>query len=293
MTDDCDCQRAIEELIDRLMAEKHNRTSDDVITNNSKEWDHDRRVMRNHATRVILAEFEYRPPGTIVPKDFMERHILRTFLASHAWRPSLEVRLNGGVLGWSKSIDWARANLVTDKLLMRALHVPGSGYQLVSGADRMVQEHLREQEVQNLRALHEQADGSPRLKRKRVEAEVEDCNAIYIMFDPKRPDRCKIGAGNGDCTARQTEARRWTDSEAKLVHVEHIGSGYALKAEVFARKQLELKGYRVNGEWVHCKWPLAVPILRALGQQARDQLARVGGSASNVDSIDGGGFEMA
>ena len=94
------------------------------------------------------------------------------------------------------------------------------------------------------------------------------------MFDPKRPDRCKIGAGNGDCTARQTEARRWTDGEAKLVHVEHIGSGYALKAEDFlARKQLGFKGHRVNGEWVHCKWSLAVPILEALGKQARDQLA--------------------
>ena len=293
MTDNCDRQRVIEKLIDRLMAEKHNRTSVDVITNNSEEWDHDRRVMRNHATRVILAEFEYRAPGTIVAKDFMERHILRTFLASHAWRPSLEVRLNGGVLGWSKSIDWARGNLVTDKLLMSATDVPGSGYQLVSGAEHMVQKHLREQEVQALRAFHEPADGSPKLKRKRVEAEVEDCNAIYIMFDPKRPDRCKIGAGNGDCTARQTEARRWTDSEAKLVHVEHTGSGYALKAEVSARKQLELKGHRINGEWVHCKWSLAVPILQALGKQARDQLARVQGSPSNEDSVDWGGFEMA
>jgi hypothetical protein len=196
-------------------------------------------------------------------------------------RPSLEVRLNGGVLGWSKSIDWARGDLVTDKLLMSANEVPGSGYQLVTGAEHMAQEHLREQEVQTLRALHEQTDGSPRIKRKRVEAEVEDCNAIYIMFDPKRPDRCKIGAGNGDCTSRQTEARRWTDSEAKLVHVEHIGSGYALKAEVSARKQLELKGHRVNGEWVHCKWSLAVPILQALGNQARDPLARVQGSPSN------------
>lgn len=285
MTDNCDRQRAVEELIDRLMAEKHNRTSDDVITNNSEEWDHDRRVMRNHAARVILAEFEYRPPGTIVPKDFMERHILRAFLASHAWRPSLEVRLNGGVLGWSKSIDWARGNLVTDKLLMGATDVPGSGYQLMSGAEHMVQKYLREQEVQALGAFHEQADGLPKLKRKRVEAEVEDCNAIYIMFDPKRPDRCKIGAGNGDCTARQTVARLWTDSEAKLVHVEHIGSGYALKAEVSARKQLELKGYRVNGEWVHCKWPLAVPVLQALGKQARDQTARVQCLPPTEDSI--------
>lgn len=274
MADNSDRQRAIEKLVDRLMAEKNGRTSVDVTANNSEEWDHDRRVMKNHATRVILAEFEYRPPGAVVPKDFMERHILRTFLASYAWRPSLEVRLNGGVLGWSKSVDWARGDLVTDKLLMSANDVPGSGYQLVSGAEQMVQEHLREQEVQTLRALYEQADGSPRLKRKRVEAEVEDCNAIYIMFDPKRPDRCKIGAGNGDCTARRTEARRWTDGDAKLVHVEHIGSGYARKAEDSARKQLGFKGHRVNGEWVHCKWSLAVPILEALGKQARDQLAR-------------------
>jgi len=166
MTDNSERQHTIEELIDRLMAEKNNRTSVDVITNNSEEWDHDRRVMRNHATRVILAEFEYRPLGAIVPKDFMERHILRTFSASYAWRPSLEVRLNGGVLGWSKSIDWARGALVTDKLLMSANEVPGSGYQLVTGAEHMAQEHLREQEVQTLRALHEQADGSTRIKRK-------------------------------------------------------------------------------------------------------------------------------
>src|SRR5271163_3645922 len=132
MTDNSDRQCAIEELIDRLMAEKHNRTSVDVNTNNSEEWDHDRRVMKNHATRVILTECEYCPPGAIVPKEFMERHILRTFLASHAWRPSLEVRLNGGVLGWSKSIDWARGELVIDKLLMSANDVLGSGYQLVS-----------------------------------------------------------------------------------------------------------------------------------------------------------------
>ena len=180
---------------------------------------------------------------------------------------------SGGILKWSNAVDWARVDLVKDGLLMRATDVPGSGYQLVTGAEHMVQKHLREQEVQALRARDEQADGSPKKKRKRVEAEVEDCNAIYIMFDPKRPDRCKIGAGNGDCTARQTEARLWTDGEAKLVHVEHIGSGYARKAEDSARKQLGFKGHRVNGEWVHCKWSLAVPILQALGKQARDQLA--------------------
>jgi hypothetical protein len=270
MTNNSDRQRAIEELIERLMAEKNNRTSVDVITNNSEEWDHDHAVMRNHAAPIILTELEYCPPGAIVPKNFMERHILRTFLASHTWRPSLELRLNGGILKWSNVVDWARGDLVNDGLLMRATDVPGSGYQLVTGAQYMVQKHLREHEVQALRARDEQADGSPKKKRKRVEAEVEDCNAIYIMFDPKRPDRCKIGAGNGDCIARQTEARRWTDGEAKLVHVEHIGSGYALKAEDSARKQLGFKGHRVNGEWVHCKWSLAVPILQALGKQARD-----------------------
>jgi hypothetical protein len=274
MKNNSDRQRAIEEVIERLMAEKHNRTSADVITNNSGEWDHDLALMRIHAEPIILTELEYRPPGAIVPCDFMDRLILRTFLASHAWRPSLEVRLKGGNLRWVNGVAWARANLVKDGLLMRADAVSGGDYQLVTGAEHMVQKRLREQEVQALRARDEQADGSPKKKRKRVEAEAEDCNAIYIMFDPKRPDRCKIGAGNGDCTARQTEARRWTDGEAKLVHVEHIGSGYALKAEDSARKQLGFKGHRVNGEWVHCQWSLAVPILQALGKQARDQLAR-------------------
>src|SRR5271170_4685532 len=121
MTDNSDRQCAIEELIERLMAEKHNRTSVDVTTNNSEEWDHDHAVMRNHAARIILTELlEYCPPGAIVPKDFMERHILRTFLASHAWRPSLELRLNGGILKWSKAVDWARVDLVKDGHLMRA-----------------------------------------------------------------------------------------------------------------------------------------------------------------------------
>lgn len=274
---------AHEELVQRLMAEKQNRTSVNVITNNSEEWDHDHAVMRNHAAPIILRELQDRPPGTIVPKDFMERRILRTFLDRYAWRSSLELRLNGGNVKWFNAVNWARGDLVNDKLLMRAPDVPDSGYQLVTGAEHMVQEHLHGQEVQLLRALHEQADASPKKKRKRVEAEVEDCNAIYIMFDPKRPDRCKIGAGNSDCTARQTEARRWTDGEAKLVHVEHIGSGLALKAEFSARKRLELEGHHVNGEWVHCKWSLAVPILQALGKQARDQLARAQGSTLNTE----------
>ena len=141
----------------------------------------------------------------------------------------------------------------------------------MTGAEHMVQKHLHEQEVQALRARHEQADGSPKKKWKRVETEVEDCNAIYIMLDPKRPDCCKIGAGNGNCKARETVAQLWTDGEAKLVHVEPIGSGLALRAETSARKKLERAGHRVNGEWVHCKWSLAVPVLEALGRQARDQ----------------------
>ena len=273
MTNNSDRQREIEELIERLMAEKHNRTSAEVITNNSKEWDHDHAVMRYHAAPIILTELGCRPPGTMVPKDFMERHILRSFLASHPWRELLELRLNGGILKWANAVDWARGDLVKDKFLMKAPDVPGSGYQLVTGAEHMVQEHLREQEVQALRARHELADKSPKKKRKRVGAEVEDCNAIYIMFDPKRPDRCKIGAGNGDCKARETEAKRWTDGEAKLVHVEHIGSGLAQKAETSARKQLELAGHRVNDEWVECKWSLAVPVLETLGRQARGQFA--------------------
>ena len=81
MTNNSDRQREIEELIERLMAEKHNRTSAEVITNNSKEWDHDHAVMRYHAAPIILTELGCRPPGTMVPKDFMERHILRSFLA--------------------------------------------------------------------------------------------------------------------------------------------------------------------------------------------------------------------
>ena len=162
MTNNSDRQREIEELIERLMAEKHNRTSAEVITNNSKEWDHDHAVMRYHAAPIILTELGCRPPGTMVPKDFMERHILRSFLASHPWRESLELRLNGGILKWANAVDWARGDLVKDKFLMKAPDVPGSGYQLVTGAEHMVQEHLREQEVQALRARHELADESPK-----------------------------------------------------------------------------------------------------------------------------------
>ncbi len=270
MTNSSDRQSEIEELIERLMAEKHNRTSVEVITNNSEEWDHDIAVMRNHARRIILMELEYRPPGTIVPCDFMDRLILRTFLATHARRPSLEVRLKGGNLRWVNGVAWARADLVKDVLLMRADAVSGGDYQLVTGAKEMVQKHLRELEVQALRAQQEHADGSPKQKRKRIGADVEDPDTIYIMFDPKRPDRCKIGAGNGDCKARETEAKRWTNGEAKLVHVQHIGSGLALKAETSARKKLELAGHRVNDEWVECNWSVAKPILEALGQQALD-----------------------
>jgi hypothetical protein len=265
MTNNSDRQREIEELIERLMAEKHNRTSVEVITNNSEEWDHDLAVMRDHAVPIILTELENRPPGDIVSKDFMERLILKTFLDGHAWRPSLEVRFKGGNLKWFNAVNWARGNLVQAGLLTRAPDVPDSGYQLVTGAEHMVQKHLHEQEVQALRARHEQADRSPKKKSKRVETEVEDCNAIYIMLDPKRLDRCKIGAGNGNCKARETEAQLWTDGEAKLVYVEHIGSGYAKKAENSARKRLERAGHRVNGEWVHCKWSLAVPVIEALG----------------------------
>jgi hypothetical protein len=239
MTDNVDRHRENEELIERLMAEKRTRSGVNVITNNSEEWDHDHAFMRHHASRAILAELAERQPlGAIVEKDWMERHILRTFLSAYPWRLSLEFRLNGGHVKWPSAVDWARVDLCNDKvkLLMKARDVPGSGYQLVAGAEHLARKALHEQEVQALRALREQTDGSPKKTWKRVEAEVEDCNAIYIMFDPKRPDRCKIGAGNGDCKARQTEAQLWTDGEAKLVHVEPIGSGYARKAEDSARK---------------------------------------------------------
>jgi hypothetical protein len=277
MTDHIDRQRENDELIERLMAEKRTRSSVNVITNNSVEWDDDHAFMRHRASRTILTELsERQPPGAVVEKDWMERHILRTFLSTYPWRPSLEFRLNGGHVKWASAVDWARVDLCNDKvkLLMKARDVPGSGYQLVAGAEHLARKAMYEQEVQALRALHEQTDGSAKKTWKRVEAEVEDCNAIYIMFDPKRPDRCKIGAGNGNCIARQTEARLWTDGEAKLVHVEHVGSGLAKKAEDSARKQLGFKGHRVNGEWVYCKWSLAVPILQALGKQARDQIAK-------------------
>jgi hypothetical protein len=283
MANDTERQGENEELIDRLTTEKRTRSNENVRTNNSEEWDHDHALMRHHAARAILMELgEHSPPGAIVEKDFMERQILRTFLANHAWRPSLGLRLNGGNVKWANAVDWARKDLGDEKLLMRATDVPGSGYQLLAGAEHLARNALHEQEVQALRNLHEQADYSRKIMRKRVETEVEDCNAIYIMFDPKRPDRCKIGAGNGDCKARETEARLWTDGEAKIVHVEHIGSGYARKAEESARKQLGFKGHRVNGEWVHCKWSFAKPILEALGRQARDQLAKGQGPTWNA-----------
>lgn len=284
MIDDIDRQRENEGLIERLMAEKRDRSSVNVITNNSEEWGHDHAFMRHHASRAILTELiERRPQGAIVEKEWMERQILRTFLASYAWRPSLGLRLNNGNVKWANAVDFARKDLCEEKLklLMRATEVPGSGYQLVAGAEHLARKALHDQEVQALRAQHEAADASPRKLRKRVEAEVEDSNAIYIILDPKRPDRCKIGKGNGDCKARQKEAQLWTDGEAKLVHVEHVGFEFAGKAEDFARKQLGLKGHRVNGEWVHCKWSDAVPILQTLGKQARDQIGK--GQSLNIE----------
>ena len=96
-----------EGLIERFMAQ--NRTSHEVSTNNSEEWHHDLAVMRDHAEKIIQTELlEYCPPGRIITCDFMDRHILKTFLASHAWRPSLEVRLKGGNLRWVNGVAWAR-----------------------------------------------------------------------------------------------------------------------------------------------------------------------------------------
>ena len=180
-----------------------------------------------------------------------------------AW---LELRLNGGILKWSNAVDWARVDLVKDGLLMRATDVPGSGYQLVTGAEHMVQKHLREQEVQALRARDEQADGSPKKKRKRVEAEVEDCNAIYIMFDRSGPTAAR--SERVTATAQRAKLRRDLDgrrSQTRSRRAHRIG--LCPEGRDLARKQLGFKGHRVNGEWVHCKWSLAVPILQALGSR--------------------------
>ena len=66
--------------------------------------------------------------GPIVDSDDMERKILRTFMSTQGWYPSLEVRFEGGSIRWINAIAFARKYLVDENVLMKENDVPGHDY---------------------------------------------------------------------------------------------------------------------------------------------------------------------
>jgi hypothetical protein len=257
----------IDERVERLMRERHDGASLDVIAGHYEEYLHEFRLLTAHSKRVIL--LECLSNGSIVKCNFMERKILTTFMDTHVWYPSLEVRFEGGLIRWVNAIAHARKELVNEEKLMKADKVPGHGFLLVTGAEEIARKTLHDQDMESIRTEKETELNGAKKKRKRAEAEVEDPDAVYIIVDPKRPGCCKIGAGNGKCLARLSVARLWTNGEAELKHVEPVGSGKALRVEHSVRYELG-KTYRVNGEWVDCKFSTAVPVLESWGKKARE-----------------------
>ena len=207
--------------------------------------------------------------GGIVSRDYVARTILKTFMGTHKWRESLEVRFEGGNIRWVNAVAHARKELVREEILKRAEAVPGGGYELLTGAEDMARRQIHEQEVQALRADKEPASVSPKQKRKRAETEVEDSDAVYIMFDPKRPGSARSARAME--TAWHDYARRGfgTNGDAELRLVEPVGSGLALKVEFSVRYELSKK-YPVSGEWVDCKYSTAVLVLETWGKRARE-----------------------
>ena len=267
----------IDELIERLISERRDRTSLDVIAGRFEEYVHEFRLLSAHAKWIIV--LECLSSGPVVKHDDMERRILKTFTIDHGWYPSLEVRFEGGSLRWVNAIAHARRQLVNETILMKEEDVGGHDYLLVAGAEEIARKKLQEQAVHAARVEKEKELNTPKTKRKRAEAEIDESDAVYIIVDPKRPGCCKIGAGSGKCLARLREAKLWTNGEAELKHVEPVGSGKALRVESSVRYELG-KNYRVNGEWVDCKYSTALPVLEAWGKRARELDARENFAAS-------------
>ena len=219
----------IDDRIERLVVERRDRTSSDVIAGHYDEYIHEKRLLTAHAERIIMEECLSN--GPIVDRDDMERKILRTFMSTQGWYPSLEVRFEGGSIRWINAIAFARKYLVDENVLMKKNNVPGHDYMLVTGAEEIARKKLQEQIMRSIQREKEKDLNGPKKKLKRAEAEVSQSDAVYIIFDQKRPGCCKIGAGNGKCLGRLGEAKLWTNGEAELKHVEPVGSGMGQRVE--------------------------------------------------------------
>jgi hypothetical protein len=269
----------IDERIDRLMKERREKTSPNLLAGKYEEFDQVKGVLTAFAETFVIEECL--SAGKMVDRECMERKLLKKFMLTRGWDLSLEVRLNNGHVRWAHSIAWARERLAHPevRILVKADDVPGRHYLLVANAEEIARKKLQEENMQSVRAEKEKELNGPKKKRKRAEAEIDESDAVYIIFDSKRPGCCKIGAGNGKCLARHREAKLWTNGEAELKHVEPVGSGRALRVESSVRYELG-KDYRVNGEWVDCKYSTAVPVLEAWGKRARELDARENFAAS-------------
>ena len=266
-------ERKIDETVERLIAEQNDKTRNFIFCAHCEEHNVEYKLLRRHSTPIILqailSEFKRSPLESIVPRDYVFRTILKPFIWTHGWSGDLEyvIRENNNRL-WVNAIAFARKELVENKpqILIESKAVPENGFQLNTGAADHARRHLAKVEAQAVRAEKERAGGAPKPKWISDGPVVED--ALYIMNDPKRPVSCKIGAGKGDCKAREEEARLTTDSEAKIVHVQPIGCGLAKRALDSALFRLG-RTYQVKDGWVDCKWSMAVPVLEALGKDAQ------------------------
>ena len=232
------------------------------------------RELRLHSEIVMLTECS-NANGKRVDHNYLEWNILKTYMAVGHWHPYFERTFSTrGHIRWVNAIAWARERLVVDTILEDKKNVQDGDYLLVADIAKVERRLLRQEKALGELATKELTLGQDIKKRKRVASDVSESDAVYIIVDPRRPKCCKIGAGNGDCQSRLREAKLWTNDEAELKVVEHVGSGRGLRIEWEVRRELRVK-YLGQGEWVECSYLEALPVLREWADKSRrNQLLR-------------------
>lgn len=267
VNEDHNHEEFIDERIERLRTERYQRTSS-LFYGRKEDFMDVWRQLSFHAETTILNECS-KANKERVNLDYMEWVILKTYMEYFGWHPYFERRFSRrGQIRWVNAIAWARERLVTSEFLMDKDKVPNGDYLLVVDAEKAEQRRLRQQKTLIELSMKDKSLNVEISKRKRIEFEVRDPDAVYIIVDPRHPNCCKIGAGNGDCRARERVAKLWTNEAAELMLAEPVGAGRGFRIEWEARGELQRK-FGGRGEWVECNYLNAIPILKDWAEKSR------------------------
>jgi len=193
--------------------------------------------------------------GRTLEAEYVESTILSEFREAGQLHPDLEAKYaKRNMTHGRNAIHWARAALTEDGITVDSKIAPMK-YVLACRLENLIN-FYNEEELIDFEGFNTRKGA-----RTQKQSFLKHSDSVYVINSASEPNWCKIGAGNGDCSERLAEAKRWTMGRARIIHLFRVGDGFGLKVEAASHQILRKKAER-QLEWFKCSPKMASECIR-------------------------------